>query len=317
MAINGDANRSLNTWTDLSGLSALKAGANADAKSALPAVARQFESIFTEMMLKSMREASPDDGLMDSEASGAWRDMYDQQLAVHLSQHGPGLGIAQMLVRQLGGKVGGAPESSGTEQAVVGSASDDWQTRLRSVASKVRSAASNAVSAIPADASAFVQALAPYAQEVAHKLGVSVRAVLAQAALETQWGKHLPSDAGGSSNNLFGIKAGSSWGGDRVSVPTIEYEDGIAVRKRAQFRAYDSPADSFADYGRMLSENPRYADALGHGDDVVGFARGLVNGGYATDPSYVHKLAAIANSPQMREALNALKSMGGLPTTSE
>ena len=111
---------------------------------------------------------------------------------------------------------------------------------------------------------------------------------------------------GSSSFNLFGIKAGGGWDGAKVSVPTLEYEGGVAVRKRDNFRAYDNPGQAFADYAQMLSGNPRYARALGQGENVAGFAHALSRGGYATDPSYAAKLTAIANSPQMREALAAL-----------
>ncbi len=162
------------------------------------------------------------------------------------------------------------------------------------------------------DPVSFVRALAPHAAVAAKKLGVSVRALLAQAALETGWGKHLPSHGNGNSSfNLFGIKAGSSWGGDKVSVATLEYENGVAVRKRDAFRAYDSPSESFADYARLIADSPRYAQALGQGENIAGFARGLVHGGYATDPAYVAKITAIANSAQMREALASLHSGGG------
>ncbi|RAO77219.1 flagellar assembly peptidoglycan hydrolase FlgJ [Dyella jiangningensis] len=313
MAISGDATKSLNTWTDLSGFGALRQTAQSDAKSALPAVAKQFESIFTQMMLKSMREASPGDGLGDSEAGNAWRDMFDQQLSVNLSQ-GNGLGIAQMLMRQLGG----ASSSSSPSGAADGAKSDDWQQRLSSVANAAKSVGAEVVKWLPQDAQEFVKELAPYAQKAAEKLGVSVRAVLAQAALETQWGKHMPSHSNGdTSNNLFGMKAGSSWDGQKVSVPTLEFEDGVAVHRRAQFRSYNNPGESFNDYAQLISDNPRYAKALNHGEDVVGFARGLVSGGYATDPSYAQKIVAIANSPAMKEALAALKNVADQPNSSE
>ena len=313
MAISGDAAKSLNTWTDLSGFGALRQTAQSDAKSALPAVAKQFESIFTQMMLKSMREASPGDGLGDSEAGNAWRDMFDQQLSVNLSQ-GNGLGIAQMLMRQLGG----GSSSPASSSAAGGAKSDDWQQRLSSVANAAKSVGAEVVKWLPQDAQEFVKELAPYAQKAAEKLGVSVRAVLAQAALETQWGKHMPSHSNGdTSNNLFGMKAGSSWDGQKVSVPTLEFEEGVAVHRRAQFRSYNNPGESFNDYAQLIADNPRYAKALNHGEDVVGFARGLVSGGYATDPSYAQKIVAIANSPAMKEALAALKNVSDQPNSSE
>jgi len=173
---------------------------------------------------------------------------------------------------------------------------------------------------LPANAGEFVRTMLPHAQAAADKLGVSVRAVLAHAALETGWGKHMPRSAdGSSSNNLFGIKAGASWDGARARVSTTEYENGVAVRRVDSFRAYDSPSGAFSDYADLISGNPRYAAALGSGDDVHGFAKALQRAGYATDPSYASKLARIADSGPMREALAALgnttlKNSAALPT---
>lgn len=312
--------QSVNTWTDLSGFNALRQSAKADSKAALPVVAKQFESIFTQMMLKSMREANYGDPLFDSQAGDAWQGLFDQQLSVNLSSQGHGLGIADLLIRQLGQK-DALPSQSG-DAASAGQAAttavDDWRKRLSSVASVARSAGQAVSKWVPDDAQEFVRELAPHALQAARKLGVSLRAVLAQAALETQWGTRMPVRGdGSSSNNLFGMKAGGSWDGKRINVPTLEFEDGVGVRRKAQFRAYDSPADSFADYARLVGDNPRYAEALGKGDDVLGFARGLVSGGYATDPAYASKIAAIANSPVMRHALAALKNAVAAPTTSE
>ena len=349
----------LDTWTDLSGFNQLRAQAKGDDKAALPKVARQFEAIFTQMMLKSMREANAsfgDNDVGDSEQGKAYRDLFDQQLSLSLSQGSNGLGIARMLVRQLGGKdaqskadpapedkaliaglaagalPGGAaglfgPLAAGAEagtRALLGpgaeegqgdglaalsadaQAAQDWRATLGELA---QTAAGVASQFVPGDPAGFVRAMAPHAAAAAERLGVSVRALLAQAALETGWGKHLPQRHDGSSSfNLFGIKAGGGWDGDKVSVPTLEYEGGVAVRRRDNFRAYDNPAQAFADYARMLTDNPRYAHALGQGENVAGFAHALSRGGYATDPGYAAKLTAIANSPQMREALASLRA---------
>ena len=349
----------LDTWTDLSGFNQLRAQAKGDDKAALPKVAKQFEAIFTQMMLKSMREANAsfgDNDVGDSQQGKAYRDLFDQQLSLSLSQGNNGLGIARMLVRQLGGKdaqakpapttdtkaliasVAAGALPAGTASSLLGplaagaeagtrallhlgegadgqsdgllpltadaGAAQGWRATLGQLAQ----GAVNVVSKfVPGDPAGFVRAMAPHAQAAADKLGVSVRALRAQAALETGWGKHLPQRHDGSSSfNLFGIKAGGSWDGAKVSVPTLEYEGGVAVRKRDNFRAYDSPTDAFADYARMLADNPRYAHALGQGENVAGFAHALSRGGYATDPAYAAKLTAIANSPQMREALSAL-----------
>lgn len=309
--IVGAANGALNTWTELSGFQQLRAQAQGDGKGALPAVARQFEAIFTQMMLKSMREASPGGGMGESEQGNAYRDLLDHQLSLSLSNGGHGLGIAQMLMRQLGGKDGATADPS---------SDTSWQSTLDKLVQGAGKAAGKVAEWMPGtgDAVNFVQALAPHAQAAAEKLGVSVRALLAQAALETGWGKHLPAHHDGStSNNLFGMKAGRSWDGDKVSVPTLEYEGGVAVRRRDQFRAYDSPGQSFSDYADVIANNPRYASALGKGEDIKGFAKALAHGGYATDPAYAAKLEAIANSPEMRKGLAvlaSLKSEGGLPS---
>ncbi|GLQ47364.1 flagellar rod assembly protein/muramidase FlgJ [Dyella lipolytica] len=310
------AAQSLSTWTDLSGFSALRHQAETDSSGTLPAVAKQFESMFTEMLLKSMRDANFGDPLFESQAGDEWQDMYDQQLSLNLSQHGKGLGIADMLVRQLGGHNGQGGESkAGTIDPGAAGLVDGWRQRLYDVADATRSAGRAAMAWLPADAEAFVRELAPQASVVARELGLSLRTVLAQAALETQWGKHMPTHSDGSSSfNLFGIKAGGSWGGSRVNVPTVEYEGGIAVRKQAQFRSYKSTTDSLADYADLIGKDPRYAQARGRGDDVLGYAKALIEGGYATDPDYAGKVAAIANSSMMRGALDALKKTTSLPT---
>lgn len=362
-AIN--SNPALDTWTEMSGFQQLRAQARSDGgKAALPAVARQFESIFTQMMLKSMRDANASigEGMGDSKEGDAYRDMFDKQLSLSLANGRNGLGIAKMLIRQLGGKPDAAPTAPtaadvAAAQALsanntagkagrnvsevmnanvrallqLGSDADgdnagadrmpsvadtrsDWRDTLDQFAQGAANVAGAAAKLLPGgDPVNFVRALAPHAVAAAKQLGVSARALLAQAALETGWGKHLPSHGDGSSSfNMFGIKAGSSWGGNKVSVPTVEYENGVAVRRRDQFRSYDSPSDSFADYARLISDSPRYARALGQGDNIAGFAHALVRGGYATDPSYAAKITTIANSPQMREAMAALHLDGAV-----
>lgn len=343
------------TWTDIQGLAGLRRAAADNSKAALPAVARQFEAVFTQMLIKSMRDASFGGGILDSPASNQWRDLFDKQIALSLANDGKGMGIAAMLVRQLGGKPTGASAAAGDPSALSardraartlaggagsvaaplepaddttgraaqgqrpGPASNDSGFLDRALAfakqagSSALHAASDWVFSGPED---FVQKLAPYAQAVAQRLGVSVRAVLAQAALETGWGKHMPKQADGSSSfNLFGIKAGDGWQGQRANVPTLEFEGGAAVRRNAAFRAYQGPLQSLADYARLLTGSPRYAAALQQGDDVAGFADALCRAGYATDPGYAAKLTAIADSDTMRDALASLKDRAASPTT--
>jgi flagellar protein FlgJ len=161
---------------------------------------------------------------------------------------------------------------------------------------------------------AFVQSIWPHAQKAAQALGVPAKALVAQAALETGWGRRLAGKQGVSSNNLFGIKAGSRWDGDSVNVATTEYVNGVRHAERASFRAYDSAADSFADYTRLLG-NDRYAAARGTGQDTHRFARALQRAGYATDPHYAAKLTAIANGSTISRALANMPD-GGVPSSS-
>src|SRR5262245_26478688 len=254
---------------------------------ALREAAGQFEALLVQSMLKSMRSVSFANGLFESSDTGMYRDMLDQQLALEMSR-GRGLGLADMIVRQLGhGEAGTADEPS------------------RKVALSARVDRARALAGTAAE---FVQSLMPHAREAARRLGVSAKAVLAQAALETGWGQRVPARADGSTSfNLFGIKAGPSWRGDSVSVPTLEFTDDVAERMQARFRAYASPAASFDDYAGLISSDPRYADALGRGDDLAGFARALQEAGYATDPDYARKLEELAGGEQMRAALAGLE----------
>lgn len=271
--------------TDFLGIAKLRADARADAKSpaVLRKVASQFEAIFVQMMLKGMREAKLADGMFDSNQQDHYLDMFDSQIALNLSQ-GRGIGLADLLVRQLGG----------TEESAASVA-----------ASAVAGGARSRERMSPQD---FVRAVWPHAQRAAETLGADPKALVAQAALETGWGKSIISRPdGGSSHNLFGIKAGAGWEGERVSVGTLEFEDGVAVRKRADFRAYDSFADSFQDYARLLSTQPRYQGALTQADDPAAFAHALQQAGYATDPAYARKIEGILGGNVLASALAGLK----------
>jgi flagellar protein FlgJ len=262
---------------------------------ALREVARQFESIFTKMMLDGMRSSSFGDPLFGSDQADMYQGMMDDQMAVQLTS-GRGIGLADMLFRQLsqGGEgafaaapaAGSAPPAGSNvpERAVI----DDGQRRR------------------------FVEQMLPHARAAAAQLGVDERSVIAQAALETGWGTSLPGDASGGSNNFFGIKAGSGWNGAHVTAETTEFADGVSGRENARFRAYGSVAENMGDYVRLIGGNPRYAAALNTGSDVHAFATALQRGGYATDPAYADKVAAVA---RQLEQLNvkSFKSDGHSP----
>lgn len=276
----------INASFDFSALAALRNDAKAQDPSALKEAAKQFESLFTQMLLKSMRDANRsfgEDSLFGSSQVDMYQDMFDDQIAMQLSK-GKGMGLADMLVQQLtqSGMVK-SPDAPSTTEA---QASAPTQTISSS-------ADHQPLSKSKAD---FVRMMWPHAQRAGSALGVDPSALVAQAALETGWGRAVPSQAGGlSSFNLFGIKAGTGWNGATAHVPTLEFEQGVPVRKVERFRAYSSPADSFNDYARLIGGNPRYENARGVGGDVATFAAALQDGGYATDPNYAQKVVAVAD----------------------
>jgi len=256
----------------------------ADDPATLRAAARQFESLFTKMMLESMRNASFGDPMFGSDQGDMYQDMADDQLAVQLSQ-GRGIGLADMLIRQLsGGAVNGT------------------------TASKPASGETASV-ATPEEREQFIAELLPHATEAGRELGVDPHSLIAQAALETGWGRSQP----GNSHNLFGIKAGSNWTGASVQANTEEFAGGVASRVDANFRAYESPRESVEDYVRVIRDNPRYASALNTGSNVEAFANALQRGGYATDPDYARKLQAVAAEVGNRTAAKSFKSVAAEP----
>jgi len=295
-------------YTDFSGLAELRRQAREDSDGALRAVAEQFEALFMQMMLKSMRQASFGDPLFGSNEGDMYREMFDQQIALTLSR-GRGLGLANVIERQL------TPEGQKPVETQARAAElrplriPPPQFVLPPVA-----AAGRAEAPTPAGAEAavvnsepraqaldsfagpqeFVTGLWPAAQAAAARLGTQPAVLIAQAALETGWGQAIIRGQGGeSSHNLFNIKADSRWSGARVAVPTLEYEDGIAVRRREAFRVYDSFQASFDDYVSLLRGSPRYAAALERAADPRAFVEALHEAGYATDPEYSGKVLRV------------------------
>lgn len=266
--------------TDFTQYERLRADAREGGDEALHEVARRFEGLFIEMMLKSMRDSVQKGGLMESQAGDMYQQMYDRQIADNMSS-GRGLGLAEMMVRQLtaqGGTVGAAPIVGAAPRAATGTAG----IATRGVAPTPQ----------PTTPAAWLSEVMPHAQAAADDLGVPVEGILAQAALESGWGRSAPSVG----NNVFGIKADTRWDGPTVSHNTVEVRDGVAVRERASFRAYDSMAESFQDFVSFLRANPRYQPVLDGAKDVASFAQGLQRAGYATDPEYASKIQRIASN---------------------
>ncbi|VAX12615.1 Flagellar protein FlgJ [peptidoglycan hydrolase] [hydrothermal vent metagenome] len=298
-------------YTDLSSFSRLRKQAQDNPEKTLKTVAQQFESLFMQMVLKSMRDASFGNPLFDSSQSRFYQDMFDKQLSLNLSQ-GRGIGMTEMLERQLHGSL--HPSAASAPTAADSSPVKDHKQKLNmpvlntlSVVYQKTSAHTQVDKSQPASFSSaqdFVQKLMPLAQKAADKLGVKAEVLLAQAALETGWGQHISRHAdGSSSHNLFNIKAGNGWDGDRVGVRTLEYRNGLARHERAVFRAYDSYADSFSDYVNFLKSGPRYQSALDQVDDPETFIRELHAAGYATDPDYANKVIDIMQRPMLQASI--------------
>lgn len=304
---------------DTQSLEQLRGQAKHSPDQALKAAAQQFESVFLNMMLKSMRDATPQDGMFDSEQTRMFTGMLDQQLAQNMSSRG--IGLADMMVKQLsrGGQLSGAdaidrpigtpsaaedgiPAPDAVQRRVMPSTSD---TLLRS--SRLREEVEDGIPApdaaqrrvIPSaynqgTQQGFVDRMTPYAMQASQATGVPAQLMLGQAALESGWGKREIRMADGSNSfNLFGIKANAGWGGKTAEILTTEYVNGIPRKQVEKFRAYSSYAEAFQDYAGMMAGNPRYARVLQQDGSITGMAQAVQDAGYATDPGYADKLARV------------------------
>jgi len=303
-----------NIYTDFSGLNQLKHEAVSDREAALQQVAKQFEGIFLSQMLKSMRQAGDvfsEGNILNSSESDFYQDMFDSQLSLSLSG-GQGIGLAEVMVRQLSRDTDDVAAMPGRKLTLadydrsVPAPSASLPDRLEEVKSLTggndiqRAGPAPAVFESPAQ---FVEHLLPLAEAAAADSGIDPRLMVAQAALETGWGRHMiEGEQGAPSFNLFGIKADSRWSGNSVDILTTEYRDGVAMKERAAFRAYDNYEASFRDYARFLEQNPRYRDVLSVADQPAEFAERLQKAGYATDPNYGSKIRSILGSQHLSSA---------------
>ncbi|MGB7815754.1 MAG: flagellar assembly peptidoglycan hydrolase FlgJ [Methylotenera sp.] len=299
---------------DANGLNNLKQAAKENSPEAIKGVAKQFEAIFMNMMLKSMREASPQDNPFDNEQSRTFTSMLDQQLSSNLASKG--LGLADVLARQLS-KSGGAATNT-MEQAVsdtppgIGNSSSlnnpiisnplspsqakltESKTEQKTVPTYAFPTATNSLGNSPSSSAEFKNRMAKHAEEASRATGVPAHLMLGQAALESGWGKRELKGADGTpSNNLFGIKATGNWDGKIVEATTTEYIHGVKQKRIEKFRAYDSYADSFKDFANMMSNNPRYEKVMENLQNVNSYAQAMQKAGYATDPNYASKLASV------------------------
>ncbi len=328
-------------YLDFSGFHGLRSQAREGSVRAVEEVASQFESLFLQFALKAMRQAGFGDGLLDNDQSRFYQGLLDQQLALSMTGNGGTLGLARMIARQLES----APHArASTEASMLHSgpaalkkiavrAANQYKEVERlappvaavanagawndGVSARVERAPPSAITLMESGPSigditssreAFVRGLWPLAEDAGRELGVSPAVLIAQAALETGWGRSVMRRADGTSgHNLFGIKADDQWRGDRIMARTWEVNDGARVTETAAFRAYGSFAESFDDYVTFLHANPRYRGAMRVASDPEAFADALQRAGFATDPHYAGKIKSI-----LRGSIDTLQTSTGV-----
>ncbi|PKG75925.1 flagellar assembly peptidoglycan hydrolase FlgJ [Shewanella sp. GutCb] len=334
-------------FLDLGGLDSLRSKAQKGENSALKEVAQQFEGIFVQMLMKSMRDANAvfeSDSPMNSQYTKFYEQMHDQQMSLNLSGQGM-LGLADLMVQQLdptnspmtpasvlrgdsdssarsngftldNGHAMQMPTSRTTASSPLGlgtSVSVAPQTLDSLLSGKILPSAALNVDKSQADFTSqdeFVSRLYPHAEKAAKQLGTTPEVLIAQSALETGWGqKMVKGVAGQQSNNLFNIKADNRWQGDKAQVNTLEYEQGIAVKQKADFRVYDDIGQSFNDFVSFVSNSKRYQDAMKKAANPQAFVQSLQDAGYATDPKYTDKVMQVMKTitRDFKEILQGVK----------
>lgn len=313
--INQLRSESVDSYTSLQSLQQIKNTGRDSQPEALRQVAEQFESMFINMMMKGMRDSNKvfaKDNYFSSFETEFHQEMLDNQLSVDLSK-GSGIGLADVMMQQMQrqygldrGKTVQNTQNAGAVEPRVFAQSNKYQqsvtqrTDLNPVAPKAAAEFKQ-----PEE---FVSAMIPAVEKGARDLGLEPKALLAQAALESGWGKHMMKDADGRpSYNVFGIKADKNWTGDTVNVQTVEYRDGVARKEWAKFRAYDSLEHSVQDYVAFLNGKERYQQALASTEDAPTYWRELQQAGYATDPAYAEKIQRVYNSDVLESSLQQAK----------
>lgn len=286
---------------DAQALNGLKTAAAADPHGNVKQVAQQVEGMFVQMMLKSMRAALPQGGPFSSDQTRLYTSLYDQQIAQQMSQKG--LGLADMMVKQLSHTVARPSETAGTVPMVLEDFSPTALTfnkdRLPALANQAleqrvrRAMPQPPPTSLPLNNGNFVARLSMPTRLASQQSGIPHQLIMAQAALESGWGqREIPTAEGAPSYNLFGIKAGSNWNGPVTEITTTEFEQGAAKKIKARFRVYGSYVEAIADYVKLLTNNPRYANVASARSPEQA-AHALQQAGYATDPQYAKKLIGV------------------------
>lgn len=273
---------------DVQGLNALLARARSDRNSALPETARQFEALFLQTMLKTMRASQrilDEDSPFRSQSQDTFQEMLDNQFSMEIS-NGKGIGLAQMMVKQLSG------QDNSTKATGIQPLS---QTEPVQQSGSEPTLAEHVIN--------FVETLKPYAEQAAAVLGIDEKMLIAQAALETGWGMFTAKDAqGNSTNNLFNIKA-SEMDKNAVKIKTTEFLADKPIKMNQYFKKYGSLEESFKDYVNLITGSQRYHAALDHRGNSELFIQGLQKAGYATDPGYADKILKIYRNPNLQAAV--------------
>ncbi|SFC67897.1 flagellar protein FlgJ [Polaromonas sp. OV174] len=290
---------------DVQGVDALRRTVRSSPEEGMKQASKQFEVMFMQMMLKSMREATPSDGMFGGQQEKMYTSMLDQQLSQNLS--GRGLGLAEAMLTQLKRTMGSEADKQSSPAGLPAKSFplDATKPLPNAMPASTRATdlsfyeaatgqATLSRSALPqAHVEQFVTRMLPAAQQASQASGVPAQLIMAQAALESGWGRReIRAEDGKTSHNLFGIKADKGWKGPVVETTTTEYVNGVAQKTQASFRAYGSYEEAFSDYAKFLTTNPRYANVLATQDPAEA-AHGLQRAGYATDPQYAGKLVRI------------------------
>ena len=272
--------------SDTKGVDALRYAASKDPKAAIKETAKQFEGIFMQQLMKSMRQATLSSGMLENSGTQMGTELLDTQLAQSLSGRPGGLSemIAKHLERQLGEPLANMAKDTASVQTVAATGQTGTAPLPAALQGKERQVG-------------FLKLHDSAAKAAEAETGIPATFMVAQAAHESGWGRHEIKNADGSSSfNLFGIKAGKDWTGPTTTVTTTEVVNGQPHKVQAKFRAYASYEESFKDYAKLMKDNPRYSKVVAAGNSAQGFAHGLQRAGYATDPEYAKKLTNMINT---------------------
>lgn len=305
------------TALDSRALNRLKITAGTDPKTAIRQTAKEFETLFTQMLLKSMREAVPQSGLMSTHAESTYTSMLDSELSRRVAEGngGKGVGLAELIVNQLTQQMQLTTPPTQPTRREPAPREPSVAARTVAVTQAIQAsiergpaptpgarepsgvgAATGRIGKVSEARQNFVTTMMTHAKVAERATGIKADFMVGQAALESAWGKQeIKHPDGRTSHNLFGIKATGDWTGKTASVMTTEYVNGIAKKQVEKFRAYDSYAEAFKDYARLMKDNPRYQTAVSQGQSAAGFAKSLQKAGYATDPNYAAKLTSVIN----------------------